>query len=66
MKIDGNHFRDIECNCWDAERRIEEIDEAGVDDQVLSTVPVMFNYWAKPEHCLEVSEYVLVLFYLSG
>ncbi len=55
MKDDGHFFREIEDNCWSAERRIEECDAQGVNVQVLSTVPVMFSYWAKPDHGAEIS-----------
>ena len=55
MMMDGKHFRDIESNCWDPEVRIEECQKSSVDVQVLSTVPVMFNYWAKPKDTLDLS-----------
>ena len=55
MLIDGEHFRDVTKNCWDPHTRIEECDKYGVDVQVLSTVPVMFSYWAKPKDTADLS-----------
>lgn len=52
----GNQFfRDIEKNCYNGKARLGEMDDQGVTVQVLSTVPVMFNYNAQPEHCLDLS-----------
>ncbi len=58
LKDDGKFFREIEDNAWSAERRIEECDSFGVNVQVLSTIPVMFGYWANPEDALAVSEFL--------
>lgn len=56
MMIDGEPFRTIESNAWDPRRRLEECDGSGVAVQVLSTVPVMFSYWANPEHALDLAK----------
>ncbi|MGH7658185.1 MAG: amidohydrolase family protein, partial [Gemmatimonadales bacterium] len=55
MQIDGKPFREIHDNCWSPERRIEDCDRTGVQMQVLSTVPVMFSYWARPQDGLDLS-----------
>jgi aminocarboxymuconate-semialdehyde decarboxylase len=58
LRDDGKFFREIEDNCWSAEKRIEECDAQSLQVQVLSTVPVMFNYWAKAEDAEETSKFL--------
>lgn len=58
MRDDGKFFREIEENCWDGPARLKDCEKFNVDVQVLSTIPVLFSYWAEPEHCLAVSEYL--------
>jgi aminocarboxymuconate-semialdehyde decarboxylase len=50
-------FREVENNCFDVTLRKKEMDETGVKLQVLSTIPVLFNYWAKPKDGLETSRF---------
>lgn len=58
LKDDGKFFREVEDNVWSAEKRIEECDSFGVNVQVLSTVPVMFSYWANPRDAAEISKFL--------
>ena len=55
MMIGDRVFREITDNVWEPSRRLEEMDAAGITMQVLSTVPVMFSYWAKPADALDLS-----------
>ena len=58
MMIDDRFFREVQDNCWDGAVRAKDSDRAGIDVQVLSTIPVLFNYWAKPEDTLAVSQFL--------
>jgi aminocarboxymuconate-semialdehyde decarboxylase len=55
MMIGDRVFREITDNVWEPSRRLEEMERADVSMQVLSTVPVMFSYWAKPADALDLS-----------
>ncbi len=50
-------FRVVEENCFDATLRKKEMDETEVTTQVLSTIPVLFNYWAMPNDGYETSRF---------
>ena len=50
-------FRVVEANCFRAEERVKEMDDTKVDKQVLSPIPVLFNYWAKASDGLETSRF---------
>ena len=55
LMVGNRVFREITDNVWDPKRRIEECDREKISTQVLSTVPVMFSYWAKPTDALDLS-----------
>ena len=51
-------FREVEENCYRGSPRIADCDASDVTVQVLSTVPVMFSYWAKPEDTLDLAVFL--------
>jgi aminocarboxymuconate-semialdehyde decarboxylase len=58
MMMDDKFFREVQANCWDPQVRLAESDHFQVNVQVLSTVPVMFSYWAKPQDTLDLSMFL--------
>jgi aminocarboxymuconate-semialdehyde decarboxylase len=55
MTLDGSFFREVEDNCYDERVRLTECDGHGVHVQVLSTVPIMFSYWAKSQDTVDLA-----------
>lgn len=58
IMIDEKLFREVEENCWNPEARLKDCERTGVNLQVLSTVPVMFAYWAKGEDAYDLSRFL--------
>jgi aminocarboxymuconate-semialdehyde decarboxylase len=58
MMMDDRFFREVQANVWDPAVRMHECDGHHVHVQVLSTVPVMFGYWAKPQDTLNLAMFL--------
>ena len=58
MMKDEEFFREVDPNCYDPEAILVDMENYGVDVQVICTVPVMFSYWAQPEHCADMSRFL--------
>jgi aminocarboxymuconate-semialdehyde decarboxylase len=58
IMVKGEVFREVTQQCYRVERRLEDMAAAGVERQVLSTVPVMFSYWAAPRDARDLCRYL--------
>src|SRR6201994_3997736 len=55
---DGKFFREVWESAFDADHRIADYAKLGGQAQVISTVPVLFSYWAKPNQALELHAFL--------
>jgi aminocarboxymuconate-semialdehyde decarboxylase len=51
-------YRAVRQPCWDTAARLGEMDEVGVDCQVMSPLPVCLTYWAQPDAALEYARHL--------
>lgn len=57
-KANGQFFRAIDDLCWDPDVIIKHMDKHGVQMMALSTIPVLFYYWAQAHHTYEWSQFI--------
>ncbi len=56
--IDGKRFRLIDSRCWDAARRLSDMDAEGVAIQVLSPMPELLSHWLAADDAAYLSDIV--------
>ncbi|MDR6820351.1 aminocarboxymuconate-semialdehyde decarboxylase [Neorhizobium sp. 2083] len=56
--IDDKPYRTVNNACWVAERRLAEMDRAGIQIQALSPMPELFGYWIETDAACDLVRYV--------
>ncbi|HEX7341601.1 MAG TPA: amidohydrolase family protein [Rhodanobacteraceae bacterium] len=55
---DGKFFREVWDSAFDAQTRIDDYASSGVTVQAISTVPVLFSYWAPGHQALQLHRHL--------
>lgn len=58
VMIRGNAFREVNDTSWSARSRLREMDEEGVDRQVLSPMPELLSYWFNTHDALAFGRHI--------
>lgn len=58
MVIDGRQFRVFESFYWDAGQRIEQMDQHGIDLEVLSPLPELLSYWLDADAAVVLTDFM--------
>ncbi|HEX7775900.1 MAG TPA: amidohydrolase family protein, partial [Parvibaculum sp.] len=58
VMVGGKPYRDIEDNCWNAGRRVEEMTAMGIARQVLSPMPELLSWWLPSGDAQTLSRHV--------
>ena len=53
----GRDFRPVTRAAWDVEARVADLDAAGVDIQLVSATPILFQWGREPEVALDVARH---------
>lgn len=56
IMVGKKEFRPIGSACWDVEKRLEDLDRDGIDQQVICATPVLFAYTREPQQAKECAE----------
>jgi aminocarboxymuconate-semialdehyde decarboxylase len=58
IMIGGKEFRLVDSRCWDAARRVADMNEDDVGMQVLSPMPELLSYWIDAQQALLLARHV--------
>ena len=59
MLMSGDQdFRPVTRACWDPAARLEDLDKAGIDVQVISATPILFQWARPPQVAADVSAFM--------
>merc|ERR1719352_1415087 len=49
LMVDESDFRPVTKPCWDVEARLSDLDRMGVQQQIISQTPLLFQWHREPE-----------------